>query len=98
MSIRCIQRSRAAWVTANGKWRARKRGMAALFDILWRPAEAIDQIIAQALLGAGQIIFGIHGAENLVARDLLVKGRDQAGEAFFADCGKHFRFIHSKRC
>ena len=72
--------------------------MAALLDIPWRPAEAIDQIIAQALLGAGQVVFGIHRAENIVAGHLFVKRRDQAGEAFFAHRGKHFRFIHSKRC
>src|SRR5687767_8159357 len=59
--------------------------VAALFFVAPRAAEAADEKITQALLGAGQVVFRIHLAENVVARHLRVKRRDQSLEAVFAN-------------
>ena len=48
-------------------------------------AEAANQEIAQALLGALEIARWIHRTENVVAGNLPVERRNQAGEAFFTD-------------
>ena len=59
--------------------------MAALLDVALRSAKAADQKIFQPLLGAMQILFRVHRAKNVVARNLLVERRDQPLEAFLAD-------------
>ena len=60
-------------------------GMAALFDVAGRSAEAADEKIAEAKFGAGEVVGGVHGAEEVVGGDLGVEGRDEAGEAVFTD-------------
>jgi hypothetical protein len=59
--------------------------VAALGDVALRAAEAADQEVAQALLGAGEIVRRIHRTEQVVAADPAIEGGDQAGEALLAD-------------
>ena len=50
-----------------------------------RAAEALDEEIAQTKFGGGEVVFGIHRAEDRIVRHAPIKGRDQPGEAFVAD-------------
>ena len=59
--------------------------MATLLHVSRRTAEAADQKLPQPPLGPRQVIGWIHRAQNVVAGNLPVKGRDQALEAVFAD-------------
>jgi len=68
--------------------------MAALFEITRRAAEAKDEKIAQALLGAGEVVGGVHGAEDFVVRNLAVEGGDEAGETVFADLLIDIGIVH----
>lgn len=67
-------------------------GMSALLDIAHGSAEAADEEFAETLLGPGEIVRGIHGAEDVVGGDLTVEGGDEAMEAVLADRGIDFVF------
>ena len=71
----------------NGEWAVAhaETGMAALFDVGLRTAEAEDEELAKAGFGTVEIIRGVHGADNVVSGDLAVEGVDEAAEAFVAD-------------
>ena len=60
-------------------------GMAAGFDISRRAAEAEDQKVAEALLGAGEVFFTVHRAQKIVMRNAPVEGGDQTRETFLTD-------------
>lgn len=68
--------------------------MPAVLDIFLRAAETIDQIIAEALLGAGEILGGIHGPKEIVPGNLAIKSGDEALESIVADAGINFGFVH----
>ena len=68
-------------------------GVASLFDVARRTAEAADEKISEANFGAGEVVSGIHGAEEVVGGDLGVEGGDEAGEAVFADEGVELLFV-----
>ena len=60
--------------------------MAARPRVVFRPAEALDEEIAQAFLGAAQVVLLlVHGPEDLVGWNTLVERADEPGEAFFTD-------------
>jgi len=59
--------------------------MAPAFDIAQGSPEPADQEVAQALFGAGQIVRGIHRAEDVVGRDLLVERGDQTMKTVLAN-------------
>ena len=82
---------------ADGKWRVThaQAWMSPLFDILLRAAKTIDQEISQALFGAFPIAGGIEGTEDVVVRDLPVKRRNQALEAFCANLAVDLILLHS---
>ena len=71
----------------NGEWAVAhaETGMAALFDVGLRAAEAEDEELTKAGFGAVEIIRGVHGADDVVSGDLAVEGVDEAAEAFVAD-------------
>lgn len=60
-------------------------GMAALFDVGLRTAEAEYEELAKAGFGAVEIGGGVHGADDVVSGDLAIEGVDEAAEAFVAD-------------
>lgn len=59
--------------------------MASGVGVPCRAAEALDEEVTEALFGTGEVVGGIHRAEDVVGGDLFVEGCDEAGEAFFAD-------------
>ena len=59
--------------------------VAAGFDVGRRSAEAADQEVAQASLGSGQVVLGVHSGEDIVVRHAAVEGRHEALEAVFPD-------------
>jgi hypothetical protein len=71
-----------------------KSRMAALLDIAFRTAEAKDQKITQPLFGAREIVLRVYRPEDIVARDLPVKSRDEAPKTIFPKYGKHLVFLH----
>lgn len=68
--------------------------MAAFFDVMLGAAEAIDKKIAEPLFGRRHVAPFIHGAQNVIAGNLLIKRRNQTREAIIADCLKNFVFFH----
>src|SRR5207344_3416684 len=54
--------------------------MSSLLDITPGAAKAPDEKIAQARFGIGHVAAFIHGPQDIVARDLRVKGMDQTFE------------------
>ena len=64
--------------------------VAALLDVALRPAEAAHEEIAQPLLGAGEIVLGIHRPQDVVGGDLAVEESDEALEPVLADGGVDF--------
>ena len=60
-------------------------GVASLFDVARRAAEAADKKISEPNFGAGEVVSGIPGAEEVVGGDLGVECGDEAGEAVFAN-------------
>ena len=71
----------------NGEWAVAhaETGMAALFDVGLRTAEAEDEELTKAGFGAVEIIPWVHGADDVVSGDLAIEGVDEAAEAFVAD-------------
>jgi hypothetical protein len=69
-------------------------GMPSLGDIAIGTSEAIDQEVAKPLFGTWKIPLRIHGAQNIVFRDLPVEGTHQPGEAFLSDECKYVGFFH----
>lgn len=69
-------------------------GVAAFLYVSGGAAEAEDEEAAEAVFGAGEIVWGVHGAEDGVLRDLAIKGGHEALEALFADGGVNFVFSH----
>jgi hypothetical protein len=61
--------------------------MAARVGIARGSAEAVNQEIAQTFFRARQIAGRIQPSENVVPRNLPVKGRDQPPETVLADNG-----------
>jgi hypothetical protein len=59
--------------------------MTALFDVSLGTSEPENQEVTKAVLCACPIVLGIHGAQNVVTRNLPIKGRYQAGETLFAN-------------
>jgi hypothetical protein len=59
--------------------------MSALFDIALRSAKTADQKVAQSGFGRRQIVGRVHGPENVIARNLPVKGTNQPSEPFLPD-------------
>ncbi len=59
--------------------------MTALLNIKRRPTEAKDQKVTETLFRTGEITAGIHRAEDLIVRNLPVKGGDQSAKAVFAN-------------
>jgi len=68
--------------------------MASLFDVSLRPPEPTDQEISEALLGTWEILRRVHGSQKVVLRDLSIEGGDQPREAFRANHGVNFEFLH----
>ncbi len=60
-------------------------GMAALLDVNRRPAEPVNQEIAEALLRARKIVGRIQGPQEIVPGNLTVERRDQPLKSFLAD-------------
>jgi hypothetical protein len=67
--------------------------MAALLDISRRTSEASYQKIAQAMLGAFQVMGRIHGSQYFVSWYLPVKCGSEARETFFSDALKYFLIV-----
>jgi len=65
-----------------------------LFDIHRRSAKSADQEIPQPMFRSGQILRGIDRPQNVVARDLPVKRRDETLESFIPDCGVNLVLFH----
>src|SRR5271168_1483590 len=85
-----------AGALVNPKWimsRPQSR-MSALFDISLRTSKSVDQEISKAVLGGGELTRRIHPPQNVVLRDLTIKCRDKAREAFFADDSVNAGFVH----
>ena len=68
--------------------------MAALFDVARRSAETADEEIAEALLGACEIVGGVHRPENVVVRHAAIERRRETGKSLFADERVDVEFLH----
>lgn len=68
--------------------------MSPLFNVLLRAAKTIDEEIAQALLCRRQIAPLVHRPENVIGRNLPVKGRYQPGEPIVSNCRENLVFFH----
>ena len=60
-------------------------GMATLFDVALRASKAVDQKVAQPLLGAIAIVLGIHRPKDIVVIHPAIKSGDQPRKAIFAN-------------
>jgi hypothetical protein len=69
-------------------------GMAARFDISRRSSEPEDQKVAEAMFGAGEIVFSVHRPEKIVMRNPPVERGDQARETLVTDQAINFLFLH----
>jgi len=69
-------------------------GMPARFDISRRAAKSKYEKISQALLGGFQIMRGIHRAQDVILRDLPIKGRDETLEPLIADRSMNLAIVH----
>jgi len=67
-------------------------GVAAGFEVIHGATEAKFEEVAEALFGTGEVMFGVHGAEDVVGSDLAVEGGDEAGKTVFANLGINFVF------
>jgi len=72
-------------------------GMSSLFNVSLRTSEPIDQEIAKALFGAFPILRRIHPSQNVVLRDLAIKGGHEARETFLSNDRANLGFLHRKR-
>lgn len=73
-------------------------GMATSFDVGLRTAKTVDEKAAQTLFGGGEIAAAVHGTENAIVGDLLIKCGDQPRKSFVADGGVYFVFFHDLLC
>jgi hypothetical protein len=69
--------------------------MASLLDVVLRAAKAENQEIAKTLFGSLHVIFRVHGAENVIMRDLAVKSGYKPLKPVFSDCGINFVVFQS---
>ena len=68
--------------------------MPTLFYVARRASKAINQEVAQPLLGAFAVFFWVHGAKNLVPINLAIKSRDEPRESLLPNKKKNLVFIH----
>jgi hypothetical protein len=68
--------------------------MTSLFDVSLRPSEPTNQEISEALLGTWKVARRVHGPQKVVLRDLSIESGDQPCEAFRANHGINFEFLH----
>jgi hypothetical protein len=47
------------------------------------------------LLGASQVLFGIHGAQYVIGRNLPVKGSHQPRKSFLSNQREYVGFFHA---
>jgi hypothetical protein len=71
-----------------------KARVAALFQVRWRASKTIDQKAAKTIFGTRQIVSWVHGAEDVVSRDLTIEGRDKTVETIVADRGVNLCVLH----
>jgi hypothetical protein len=69
--------------------------MASLLDVVLRAAKAENQEIAKTLFGSLHVVFRVHGAENVIVRDLAVKSGYKPLKPVFSDCGINFAVFQS---
>ena len=74
-----------------------KARMPALLDIALRSSKAIDQKIAQSLLGAVELLGRIHRPEHIVGRHPAVEGSDHACNSRLAHYSKDVLLLHELR-
>jgi hypothetical protein len=72
-------------IDPEGKVSRPQAGMSSLRDVSLRASEPVDQEVTKALFGACPILLGIHGSENVVLRNLAIKGSHEARETFFSN-------------
>ena len=72
-------------VNLEGKMPGAQTGVSPLGDVAFRSPKAIDQEIAKASFGGFALACRIHRSQNVVLRDLPVKGGDETSETFFPD-------------
>ena len=72
-------------IDSEGKVAGAQARMSAFLDVFLRATKTIDQEITKTLLCVLKFVTRIHGAEDIVLRDLAVEGGLQAREAFLSD-------------
>src|SRR5215831_16339252 len=72
--------------------------MSTLLNVPRRPAESADQEIAQPLLCSREIFGRVHRTEDVVCRNLGVKGSDQPAKSVFADEFVNAGVVHQTMC
>jgi hypothetical protein len=68
--------------------------MATLLDVALRTSKAIDQEVAQPLLGAFTTLLRVHGPKNIVVIHLAIKSGHEPRKTFFAYERTNLVFIH----
>lgn len=85
-------------IDLEGEMAGAEAGMSTFVDVFLGASKTIDQEISKTLLGALKVIARIHGAQNIIVRDLAIKGGDQARETFFSDDRINVSFFHRMQC
>ena len=70
-------------------------GVTALFNIGGRSAEPINQEVRETLFGSLQILFRIHGTQDVVSGHLAIECGYQPAQPIFAHDGIDFVLFHS---
>ncbi len=68
--------------------------VASIVDISLRTAKAKYQEIAKALFRPLQVVYRVHGAEDVVARHLAIKRCHQTGKSFLSDSRVYVLVFH----
>src|SRR4051794_8248422 len=69
-------------------------GMATCFEVRRRPAEPENQEITEAFFRSCEIVGRIHRSQNVIPRNLPIKGRDQPLKAIITYRAVDLPFFH----
>ncbi len=85
----------ALW-SSNAEWEmaCSEFGMASFLEVIWDGSEAKKKEIAESFFSAIPVILGIHGANEVVRFDVLVKGGGDLLDAVASESCVNELFVH----
>ena len=72
-----------------------KPRMASLLDVALRPAESVDEKIAEPLLGGCEVVGWIHWTEHVIVRHSAIKSSHHTRDSLLANSFEDFVLLHS---